>query len=93
MLDENGNRMVCNISTNGRFHSDWLSMIYPRIKLARNLLTDDGIIFISIDDSELCNLKKVCDEIFGENNFIANIVLENDSRARPYNSRVYFGLC
>lgn len=86
MLDENGNRMVCNISTNGRFHSDWLSMIYPRIKLARNLLTDDGIIFISIDDSELCNLKKVCDEIFGENNFIANIVLENDSRARPYNS-------
>jgi adenine-specific DNA-methyltransferase len=85
-IDEYGNRLITNNSSNGRFHSDWLSMMYPRLKLARNLLTDDGIIFISIDDNELYNLKKICDEIFGENNFVANIVLENDSRARPYNS-------
>lgn len=85
-IDEYGNRLITNLSSNGRFHSDWLSMMYPRLKLARNLLTDDGIIFISIDDNELYNLKKLCDDVFGENNFIANIVLENDSRARPYNS-------
>lgn len=83
-IDEYGNRLITNLSSNGRFHSDWLSMMYPRLKLARNLLTDDGIIFISIDDNELYNLKKLCDDVFGENNFIANICLENDSRARPY---------
>lgn len=62
--------MVTNNQSNGRFHSDWLSMMYPRLKLARNLLTDDGVIFISIDDNEVDNLKKICNEIFGENNFV-----------------------
>ncbi len=69
-IDEFGNRLVTNNQSNGRFHSDWLSMMYPRLKLARNLLTDDGIIFISIDDNEQANLKKICDEIFGEFNGI-----------------------
>ncbi len=72
--DDEGNRMVKNLDSNGRFHTDWLNMIYPRLKLAKDLLTDDGVIFISIDDHEQANLKKVCDEIFGEINFIANIV-------------------
>lgn len=67
-MDENGNRLISNMVTNGRFHSDWLSMIYPRLKLARNLLKDDGVIAISIDDNEIENLKKVCVELFGENN-------------------------
>jgi len=69
--DEAGNRMVANTESNGRFHSDWLSMMYPRLKLARNLLRDDGVIFISIDDNEQANLKRLCDEIFGEDKFIA----------------------
>ncbi len=72
--DENDNRLVTNTTANGRFHSDWLSMIYPRLKLARNLLRDDGLIFISIDDNEVNNLRKVCDEIFGEQNFIDCII-------------------
>ncbi len=72
--DEAGQRMVANTETNGRFHSDWLSMMYPRLKLARNLLRDDGVIFISIDDHEAHNLRKICNEIFGEDNFKANIV-------------------
>ena len=66
--DEEGNRLEKNMETNGRFHTDWLNMIYPRLKLARNLLSDDGVIFISIDDNEQANLKKVCDEIFGSDN-------------------------
>lgn len=72
--DEQGNRLVPNPETSGRYHSDWLSMMYPRLKLARNLLTDDGVIFISIDDNEIHDLRKVCDEIFGENNFISQVV-------------------
>lgn len=76
-IDEVGNKMITNSNSNGRYHSDWLSMIYPRLKLARNLLKKDGLIFISIDDNELANLKNLCDEIFGENNFIANIVVES----------------
>lgn len=72
--DEEGNRLVANSETNGRFHSDWLSMMYPRLKLAKNLLREDGVVFISIDDNEVHNLRKLCDEIFGENNFIADIV-------------------
>lgn len=72
--DESGHRLVANLESNGRFHSDWLSMIYPRLKLARNLLRDDGVVFVSIDDNEVHNLRKVCDEIFGETNFLANIV-------------------
>jgi adenine-specific DNA-methyltransferase len=72
--DDEGNRLVANTESNGRFHSDWLSMIYPRLKLARNLLKDDGVIFISIDDNEAPNLRKVCDEIFGAENFIAEFI-------------------
>ena len=74
--DADGNRLFANTKTNGRFHSDWCSMMYPRLKIARNLLTDDGVIFISIDDHEQANLKKICDEIFGEDNFIAQVVWE-----------------
>lgn len=84
--DEDGNRMVQNTESNGRFHTDWLNMIYPRLKLAKDLLRDDGVIFISIDDNEVENLKKVCDEIFGSDNFLANIIIENDSRVRSYDS-------
>ena len=71
--DEEGNRLFQNTESNGRFHSDWCSMIYSRLKLARNLLSDDGVIFISIDDNELINLKKICDEVFSEENFVNNI--------------------
>ncbi len=71
--DEGGNRLVANPATNGRFHSDWLSMIYPRIKLARNLLAPSGLLFISIDDNEIDNLRKVGSEIFGEDNFLGII--------------------
>ncbi len=74
--DEAGMRMVANTESNGRFHSDWLSMMYPRLKLARNLLRDDGVIFISIDDNEQANLKRLCDEIFGEDNFVAQLIWE-----------------
>jgi adenine-specific DNA-methyltransferase len=74
--DELSQRLVVNPENSGRYHSDWLSMIYPRLKLARNLLLDDGLIFISIDDSEVHNLKKICDEIFGEENFIADLIWE-----------------
>lgn len=72
-VDENGNRMFKNTDSNGRFHSDWCSMIYPRLSLARNLLADDGVILISIDDNEQANLKVICDEIFGNSNFIGCI--------------------
>ncbi len=72
--NEAGERMVVNPDGAGRYHSDWLSMMYPRLKLARNLLTEDGVIFISIDDNEVHNLRKVCDEIFGEDNFISNLI-------------------
>jgi adenine-specific DNA-methyltransferase len=74
--DEEGNRLVANTEGNGRFHSDWLSMIYPRLKLARNLLADDGVLFISNDDVETHNMRKICDETFGEDNFIANFIWE-----------------
>lgn len=72
--DQQGNRLVANPESNGKFHSDWLSMMYPRLKLARNLLKDDGLIFISIDDNEVHNLRKICDEIFSRNNFIAELI-------------------
>ena len=84
--DEAGNRMAQNTESNGRFHTDWLNMIYPRLKLAKDLLTDDGVIFISIDDNEQENLKKCCDEVFGGQNFVAQLVWErayapkNDAR-------------
>lgn len=73
-VDDEGNRMVQNSSNNGRFHSDWCSMIYSRLLLARNLLTDDGVIFISIDDNEQGSLKNLCDEVFGSANFISNFI-------------------
>ncbi|HLV24343.1 MAG TPA: site-specific DNA-methyltransferase [Moheibacter sp.] len=74
--DEYGQRLVANPETSGRYHSDWLTMMYPRLKLARNLLTDDGVIFISIDDNEVHNLRKICDEVFGEGNFISELIWE-----------------
>ena len=86
-VDEEGNRLVTNNETNGRFHSDWLTMLYPRLKLARNLLRDDGVIFISIDDHEQANLKRMCDEVFGEVNFIANIVWQK--KQSPQNDATY----
>ena len=72
--DEEGGKLIKNTESNGRFHSDWCSMIYPRLKLARNLLTDDGVIFISIDDNEQENLKKICDEVFGDSNIKGTFV-------------------
>ncbi|WP_374090453.1 site-specific DNA-methyltransferase [Methylomicrobium lacus] len=91
-LDEDGNRLIDeqsymkNQASNGRFHSDWLSMIYPRLKLARNLLQDDGIIFISIDDNEVANLRRLCDEVFGEEGFIGQLIwksrVSEDTRAK-----------
>ena len=85
-VDDEGNRMVQNSDSNGRFHSDWCSMIYSRLLLARNLLTDDGVIFISIDDNEQANLKKICDEVFGGDCFVGDIAWQrtyaprNDSK-------------
>lgn len=76
-LDEEGNRLFTNSETNGRYHTDWLNMMYPRLRLAKDLLKDDGVIFISIDDNEVENLKKICNEVFGEWNFISNIVVES----------------
>ena len=73
-FDEEGNRMVTNTESNGRFHTDWLNMIYPRLRLAKDLLGEDGVIFISIDENEMENLRKICNEIFGEKNFIGQFV-------------------
>ena len=74
-VDENtGARLVKNEKSNGRYHSDWLSMMYPRLKLARNLMSEDGVIYISIDDNEQSNIKKICDEVFGEDNFISQLI-------------------
>lgn len=79
-IDEEGNRYRKNNRTNGRFHSDWCSMIYPRLLIARSLLTEDGVIFISIDDNEVHNLRKICDEVFGEGNFVATLILITNPR-------------
>lgn len=86
--DEEGNRLFKNTDSNGRFHTDWLNMMYPRLKLARDLLSDDGVIFISIDDNEVDNLRKICNEIFGEANFIANLVWQK--RFSRSNDATYF---
>ena len=72
--DEEGNRLVTNTESNGRFHTDWLNMIYPRLKLAKDLLADNGAIFISIDENEMDNLRKICDDVFGESNFIGQFI-------------------
>lgn len=81
LLDENGNQTVDpmqrNTESNGRFHTDWLNMIYPRLKVARDFLADDGVIFISLDDKEVANMMKICSEIFGEQNFVGNIVWQS----------------
>ena len=77
LLDEDENRLFKNTETNGRFHSDWCSMLYPRLKLAHNLLDEDGVIFISIDDNEVENIKRMCDEIFGGNNFVERVIWKN----------------
>ncbi len=79
-VDEEGNRLVTNNDSNGRFHSDWLNMMYPRLKLARNLLRDDGVIFISIGDNELANLKRLCDEVFGETNFRNQVIIRRRTK-------------
>lgn len=84
IIDEDGNRLVKNEKSNGRYHSDWLTMMYPRLKLARNLLSDTGVIFVSIDDNEQANLKLLMDEVFGSGNFIENYIWE--STFRPDNS-------
>lgn len=81
---EEGDRLFKNTDTNGRFHSDWCSMIYSRLLLARNLLTDDGVIFISIDDNEVDNLRKICDELFGNTNFIAFLTVIVKTEGRRY---------
>lgn len=86
--DDVGRRLNTNTESNGRFHSDWLSMLFSRLKLARNLMSDDGVIFISIDDNEQANLKRMCDEIFGEENFISTIVWEK--RYSPQNAVKWF---
>ena len=82
-VDEEGNRLIANTESNGRFHSDWLSMMYSRLKLAKNLLKDNGVIYISIHDAEMHNLKKICDEIFGEKNFAGQITWK--ARVKPVN--------
>lgn len=89
-FDEEGNRLFENTEANGRFHTDWLNMMYPRLKMARDLLSDDGVIFISIDDNEVSNLRKICDEIFGERNFIAQIVWER--AFAPVNLKKHFSV-
>lgn len=86
--DEEGNRLVKNMDTNGRFHTDWLNMIYPRLKLAKDLLSDDGAIFISIDDNEVMQIRKMCDEVFGESNFAGQFPW----RKRTAKSDVPFGV-
>lgn len=80
-FDEDGNRLVKNLDSNGRFHTDWLNMIYPRLKLAKDLLSDDGVIFISIDDNEVENLIKLCNEVFAENNFVSTLVWQKKTGA------------
>ncbi|WP_235881336.1 site-specific DNA-methyltransferase [Mycolicibacterium vanbaalenii] len=80
--DHNGAKLVANLESNGRFHSDWLSMMYPRLKLARNLLSDDGVLVISIDDNESANLRKIGDEILGAGNFVAQLAVQVNPRGR-----------
>ena len=88
--DEEGNRLVVNTESNGRFHTDWLNMLYPRLKVARDLMSDDGYICISIDDNEVENLKKVCNEIFGKENFRNEIVWRRSNGAAHTASTQFF---
>ena len=82
MYDEDENRLFKNTDTNGRFHSDWCSMMYSRLMLARNLLSDDGIIMVSIDNNESHNLRKICEDVFGASNFVSEIIIQNNPRGR-----------
>ena len=96
-IDEEGNRMVTNTESNGRFHTDWLNMMYPRLKLAKDLLSEDGVIIISIDDNELDNQKKIASEIFGEANFVSDVIwqkihsIKND--AKYFSENHEYGIC
>ena len=83
-LDEDGNRLVENLESNGRYHTDWLNMIYSRLRLAKDLLATSGVIFVSLDDNESANLKKICDEVFGAVNFIGQITVVGNPRGRDY---------
>ncbi len=85
-FDEDGNRMVQNTESNGRFHTDWLNMMYTRLRIAKDLLADDGIIFLSIDNNEYANLKMICDEVFGGRNFISTLTVENNPKGRKNNA-------
>lgn len=87
--DDDGNRMVKNLDSNGRFHTDWLNMIYPRLRLARDLLREDGVIFISLNDNEVHNLRKICDEVFGAGNFVADLVWANKEGGGSSDSRLF----
>ncbi|MDF4489750.1 site-specific DNA-methyltransferase [Vibrio parahaemolyticus] len=82
--DVDGLKLSTNTETSGRYHTEWLNMLYPRLKLARNLLSDDGVIFISIDDNEITNLRKMCDEVFGEDNFLSQIIVQSNKRGQTY---------
>lgn len=89
-VDSEGKKLSTNVDTGGRFHSNWMNMLYPRLFLAKNLLRDDGVIFISIDDHEVANLRKLCDEIFGEENYVQEIIWEK--KFAPQNDASYFSL-
>lgn len=94
-FDEYGNQLVLNPESSGKIHTNWLNMIYPRLKLSRDLLSDDGVIFISIDDNEEANLRKVCDEIFNESNFVGNLIIKTstDNNPRQINTEHEYILC
>ena len=96
-FDDEGNRLVKNLDSKGRFHSDWLNMLYPRLRLSKDLLTDTGVIFISIDENEVHNMRKICDEIFGEQNFISQLgwqkVYSPKNQARYFSNDYEFVLC
>jgi len=83
-VDSEGRSLSNNPETSGRYHTDWLNMMYPRLKLARNILSDDGVIFISLDDNEVTNLRKICDEIFGEENFLSKVIVQSNKRGQTY---------
>jgi len=96
LFDEEENRLFKNTETNGRFHSDWCSMMYPRLKLAYNLLSEDGVIFISIDDNEVVNLKNLCNEVFGESNFVGLFTIQSNprgSQASKFLANVHEYIC
>ena len=82
--DQQGNKLVQNTESNGRYHTDWLNMLFPRLRLAKDLLSSDGVIFISIDDNEAVNLKKLCDEVFGSINYVGQITVVGNPRGRDY---------